>query len=135
MKKSRLINSDISAVVARMGHTDELTICDAGLPIPESILRIDLAIEQNLPRMLSVLDAILSELQIESVTIAEECKDASPEFHQKLISIIQRHSDSTSIVYVSHEVFKQRTNNSTAAVRTGECTPFANVILKSGVVF
>lgn len=135
MKKSRLLNADISAVVARMGHTDELTICDAGLPIPDSVRRIDLAVEQDLPRMLSVLDAVLSELQIESVTIAEECKDSSPEFHQKLISIIQRHSHSTSIFYVSHEVFKQHTKNSKAAVRTGECTPFANVILKSGVVF
>ncbi|GAM61192.1 ribose ABC transport system [Vibrio ishigakensis] len=33
MKKSTLINSEISYLVATLGHTDEITVCDAGLPI------------------------------------------------------------------------------------------------------
>ncbi|MEF1307007.1 RbsD/FucU domain-containing protein, partial [Vibrio owensii] len=39
------------------------------------------------------------------------------------------------INYVSHEDFKARTEQSRAVVRTGECTPYANVIFQAGVVF
>jgi D-ribose pyranase len=40
-----------------------------------------------------------------------------------------------AINYVSHEEFKQRTNESRAVIRTGECTPYANVIFQAGVTF
>ena len=36
---------------------------------------------------------------------------------------------------VEHERFKALTANAVAVVRTGECTPYANIILKSGVFF
>ncbi len=36
---------------------------------------------------------------------------------------------------VSHEQFKQLCKSARAVVRTGECTPYANVILESGVIF
>jgi D-ribose pyranase len=39
------------------------------------------------------------------------------------------------IEVVSHESFKARTSDAKAVVRTGEFTPYANVILIAGVVF
>ena len=39
------------------------------------------------------------------------------------------------IEYVVHSEFKQRSNQAKAVVRTGECSPYANVILYSGVPF
>lgn len=32
MKKGTVLNSDISSVISRLGHTDTLVVCDAGLP-------------------------------------------------------------------------------------------------------
>ncbi|EPJ52209.1 MAG: ribose ABC superfamily ATP binding cassette transporter, membrane protein [Osedax symbiont Rs2] len=135
MKKSRLINSEITAVIARMGHLDELTICDAGLPIPKSTPRIDLAISQNLPPLLSVLEAVFSELQVESVIIARECQTQSPNFYQRLMAVIDQQNPPVAVALLSHSELKAQTSNSQAIVRTGEYTPFANIILKSGVVF
>ncbi|MBD4719348.1 D-ribose pyranase, partial [Xanthomonas citri pv. citri] len=43
MKKGTVLNSDISSVISRLGHTDTLVVCDAGLPIPKSTTRIDMA--------------------------------------------------------------------------------------------
>lgn len=40
-----------------------------------------------------------------------------------------------NIIWVKHEELKKITRESEAIVRTGECSPYANVILKSGVVF
>ncbi|MCH3489705.1 D-ribose pyranase, partial [Enterococcus faecium] len=34
MKKGKVINSDISRVIAQMGHFDKLSIGDAGMPVP-----------------------------------------------------------------------------------------------------
>lgn len=48
MKKGVLLNSSISSVIARLGHTDKITIADAGLPIPSSVERIDLALTQGI---------------------------------------------------------------------------------------
>jgi D-ribose pyranase len=40
-----------------------------------------------------------------------------------------------SIETVTHLVFKEQTRSARAVIRTGEFTPYANVILVSGVVF
>ncbi|USH04495.1 hypothetical protein K6Q96_22475 [Grimontia kaedaensis] len=43
-EKSTLLNSDIAHLVSKLGYTDEYTICDAGLPIPQHVVRFDLAL-------------------------------------------------------------------------------------------
>lgn len=139
MKKSTLINSELSYLVATLGHTDEITICDAGLPIPDHVQRIDLALTHGVPSFLETVKVILSESQIEGVVIAQEFKQVSPDHHDALIAEINTESEVTgkaiNIEYVSHEAFKARTEQSRAVVRTGECTPYANVIFQAGVVF
>lgn len=139
MKKTRLLNSELSYLVATLGHTDEITIGDAGLPIPEGVERIDLALTQGVPGFLQTVETLLSESQIEGVVIAEETKQVSPELHEKLIELLKQDGLQTGkeivISYVSHEEFKVRSFDSKAVVRTGECTPYANVIFQTGVTF
>lgn len=139
MKKSTLINSELSYLVATLGHTDEITICDAGLPIPEQVQRVDLALTHGIPGFLETVRVILSESQIEGVVIAEEFASVSPTHHEALISELRAEEEATgkaiTVTYVSHEDFKTRTHQSRAVVRTGECTPYANVIFQAGVVF
>ncbi len=139
MKKNTLLNAELSYLIAKLGHTDEITICDAGLPIPEGVQRIDLALTQGIPGFLVTLKAILSEFQVESVVMAHEFAEISPELHDKLLSELGHElspsGEKPAVEYVSHEAFKTRTQRSRAIIRTGECTPYANVILKAGVVF
>ncbi len=139
MKKSTLINADLTYLAATLGHTDEITICDAGLPIPDQVKRIDLALTKGVPRFIDTVKVMLSEIQIEGVIIAEEFATISPEHHRELVAELkleeQRCGKSISIHYVSHEVFKAQTASSRAIVRTGEFTPYANVIFQAGVVF
>lgn len=42
MKKTALLNAQLSHCIATLGHTESLTICDAGLPIPLSVERIEI---------------------------------------------------------------------------------------------
>ncbi|MDA0150148.1 D-ribose pyranase [Vibrio sp. LaRot3] len=139
MKKSTLLNSEISYLVSTLGHTDETTVCDAGLPIPDEVQRIDLALTHGVPSFIATVKVMLDEAQFEGVIMAEEFAQVSPELHQQLCHLLeeeqQRTGKTITISYISHEQFKQRTAQSKAVIRTGECTPYANVIFQSGVVF
>jgi len=135
MKKGRLLNSEISSIISRMGHTDHITIGDAGLPIPKEVKRIDLAVEKGVPTFLGTLEVILDELKVEEVVIAKEIKAVSREFYFELLKLLEKKCGEITIIEVSHEEFKGMTKESKAVVRTGECTPYANIILKSGVTF
>ena len=132
MRKTVLLNSSISAVISQMGHTDMLTVGDCGLPIPEYVERIDLALKKGVPAFLETLDTILEELCVEKIILAEEIKAASPAMHDE---ILKRFGEKVEVEYVPHVEFKARTGESRAIVRTGECTPYANIILCSGVTF
>ncbi len=134
MKKSTLLNAPLSSVIATMGHTDSLTIADAGLPIPEKPTRIDLAICKDYPKFLPVLKATLEELCVERVVLAEEIKTHNKEVHQDIIDLLGKYGI-FQIDYCTHETFKSQTAQSKAVVRTGECSPYANILLFSGVTF
>lgn len=132
MKKGILLNSDISAVVARMGHTDRITIADCGLPIRGQAQRIDLAVKFGIPGFLETLDTVLSEMKVQKIILAEEIRSVSPEMDE---AIRNRFGEEVEVEYVPHEDFKKLTEQTAAVVRTGECTSYANVILESGVTF
>jgi D-ribose pyranase len=131
MKKGILLNSEVSAVIAQMGHTDMLVIGDCGLPIPDGVRRIDLALTQNVPGMIETLKVVLTELQVEEAILATEGIETSPQIYQAIKEILHN----TKVTFVTHEELKNMTKNAKACIRTGECTPFANIILKSGVTF
>ncbi len=139
MKKGMLLNSELSYIISKMGHTDGLTIGDAGLPIPDHVKRIDLALKKNVPSFLDTLVVVLSELRVEEVIIAKEMKAKSPKLYHQLLAMIENQENREGITIeikeVAHEDFKAMTAETKAVVRTGEETPYANIILKSGVVF
>ena len=131
MKKIGIINQPISFIVSGLGHKDRLVISDAGLPIPDHVTRIDLALQKGVPSFLQTVTVILVEMQIESAILATEIKANNPEVDKKLRELL----GDIPIVYVTHEEFKLETHSAKAIIRTGEFTPFANIILISGVVF
>ncbi|WP_139709337.1 D-ribose pyranase [Aeromonas allosaccharophila] len=139
MKRGVLLNAPLSALVAQMGHTDEITVCDAGLPIPAGPERIDLALMAGTPSLATVLTALLTDLVVEKVIMASEIKQISPAAHQALVDQLEAHATAQgkpiAIEYCLHEEFKTRSRQSKAIVRSGEVTPYANIILCAGVAF
>lgn len=133
MKKSGILNAPLSGIIARMGHTDKLVICDSGLPIPKSARVVDLALTKNIPRFLEVLKVVLEELEVEKAIIAKELINGN----NGLLNEIKSLMPGKKFEEVSHDEFKclTRENGDVAFVRTGEATAFANIILVSGVTF
>lgn len=139
MKKTTLLNAQLSYCIATLGHTDSLTICDAGLPIPLDVERVDLALTPGVPSFLQTLDVVTDEMYVERAVIAEEIKEKNPEIFTALLTKIHQleatQGNQIQVEFVPHETFKTLTHQSKAIVRSGECSPYANVILYSGVPF
>ncbi|WP_172188110.1 D-ribose pyranase [Lentilactobacillus kribbianus] len=131
MKKRGIINSNIAAVVANMGHNDWLSVGDAGMPVPNDISKIDLAVSAGTPSLEEVLINLLSEMEVQKVYLAEEIKKYNPD----QLMVIKKILPDVSIDFVTHEELKKNLKKTKAFIRTGEMTPYANIILESGVTF
>ncbi|AMM25282.1 D-ribose pyranase [Variovorax sp. PAMC 28711] len=132
MKRTSLLNSDLSQVIAMLGHGDMIVLGDAGLPIPDGPRRIDLAVSANVPRLGDVLRAVLTEMQVERVLLAREALD--PQAPDNLPAWCAGELP-VAPETISHEELKRLSARARAVVRTGECTPYANLVLIAGVTF
>jgi D-ribose pyranase len=132
MKRSGHLNRDVSRVLACMGHTDGLVIADCGLPVPPGVECIDLSLALGDPAFLHVLDTVLADLAVERAVFASEALERNPAVAQRARSLA---GEKMQVEFVAHELFKALTRNARAVIRTGEATPYANVILYSGVIF
>lgn len=135
MKKHGILNSSISKVLADLGHTDQITIGDCGLPIPASVEKIDLALALGSPSFDQVFELVLEDMKVEKVFLAAEIKEKNPEMLAKIEMLLDHEDPSIEIVWISHEQFKQQSHHSRAIIRTGEASPYSNIILQSAVVF
>ena len=131
MKKIGTLNQPLSSVISGLGHMDTIVVADAGLPIPSDTQRIDLALTKDIPGFIDTVAVIMEEVQVDQAIVAEEMLSESPQVYQQLQNLLAE----IPINAVSHNELKQRTGSARAVVRTGEFTPYANVILVSGVVF
>ena len=129
MKKQGILNRELAGIFAKLGHTDQIVIADCGLPIPDGVTCIDLAYKLGEPSFLSILDVVLEDLKVEKAILAQEIQTANAEVEAAIKNNID------VLDYVTHEQFKQLTKEAKVIIRTGEITPYANIILQSGVIF
>jgi D-ribose pyranase len=147
MKKSGILNAELLHIVSAMGHGDMLFIVDRGFPFPAHNLtkKIDLAVGLNIPRFLQVLEVVLEDLEIEKAIIAQETETVSPEVYKNMLKILEgvkNKGRKITIDTIPHTQFKhlglrgaEEGEEVKAIVRTGEFTPYSNIILISGVPF
>ncbi len=135
MKRNGILNADISRVLSYMGHTDTLAVGDCGLPIPEETERIDLALKLGVPSFMEVLEEVAKEMKIEKVVLAEEIREKYPNIHEEILELVNKMDTECSVEYVSHTKLKAQTKTCKAVIRTGETTPYANIILQSACLF
>ena len=133
MKKSGILNSDISRVLSYMGHTDTIAIGDCGLPIPDEVERIDLALAFGVPTFMQTLEIVAGDMKVEKIILAEEIKTQNPEVLRQVEELFA--GAEIEVEFVSHTELKEKTWDCKAVIRTGEITPYANIILQSGCIF
>jgi len=88
-----------------------------------------LALAFGNPSFLDILNLLKDEVVIEKVTIATEMEEKNKMLYKEITESFP------AIEKVSHEEFKEKTKQAMAVIRTGEATPYANIILHAGVLF
>ena len=136
MRKGRLLHAELLEVIAAAGHGQTVVVADAGLPIPPEAPRIDLAVAPGVPSFAEVLDAVVAEMAVERLVIAAEADARGGALRQTLQQAFDAAGEPLPPVeVVDHEELKRRCSEALAVVRTGEQTPYFNVVLVAGVTF
>jgi len=129
MKRSGILNAQLSRALAELGHGHLVVVGDAGLPRPAGVECVDLALELGVPSFAQVLTALASELVVEQAVLANEALDSNP----AVVDLVTDLAGPPELV--SHEELKRLSQSARVYVRTGEATPYANVVLRCGVPF
>lgn len=128
MRDDGIWNPRLAAVIARAGHGDLVVIADPGFPVPADVETIDLVWARNEPRFLPVVDAVAHELTIELAFAASEATDATRDDLARALPGVR-------VEQIPHDELKHLVRTATVVVRTGEATPYSNVVLHCGVPF
>ena len=131
MKKSGVLNSDISRVLSYMRHTDTICISDCGLPCPDETELIDISLEKGVPDFVRVLKAVVNDMSVEKIFLAEEIRVKNP----AVLKEIQTLLPGVKTDFMPHEEFKKKLLSCKAVVRSGEASPYVNIILQSACIF
>lgn len=132
MLKQGIINPQLAKALSSLGHTDTIVLADAGLPIPKGTERVDLAWKANEPRLLPVLKEILEHTVVQRAYLAEEIKsESNAEMHKEILNTL----GDIPVTYIPHVKLKEMSGEARCIIRTGEFSPYPNVILESGCPF
>ena len=130
MKLNGILNSAISKALSELGHTDKIAIGDCGLPI-EDAKKIDISLRLGEPSFSDVLEEVLKDFSVEKYTAASEISEQNPDQLEKIRSLLSDAEEE----FISHEDFKKSLTDVKYIIRTGEATPYSNIILQSKNIF
>jgi D-ribose pyranase len=131
-KDMRILNGQLAKAIVCLGHGEILAIADAGLPIPPGVESIDLSLVPGTPSFIDVLTAIAGVCAIEKALVANETEDTNPELYKRIVELI---ADNIPIELLPHQELKKRLGSARVIVRSGECTPYANIALIGSAPF
>ncbi|MDI3318041.1 MAG: D-ribose pyranase [Bacillota bacterium] len=132
MRRDGLLHAELLGLLAALGHGQTIVVADAGLPVPPGVRRIDLAVTPGLPGFLPVLEAVTGAMVVEGATVAEELARGNASLLESVRRLL---GPGVRVEAVPHEELKRLSGLAAAVVRTGEFTPYANVLLRAGVAF
>jgi D-ribose pyranase len=128
MLKNGILNYQILSLLARVRHTNTLVIADRGFPFWPGVETIDLALVDDVPTVLQVLNAIRPNYSISQIYMAEEflgenTKNICEQFARSIAEV--------PVVYEAHNDFKKRVPQAIGLIRTADTIQYANMILVS----
>lgn len=135
---SPLISPELLAVLARMGHGDEIVFADAHFPAESFNSRVLRADGLRIPDILAAilplfeLDTYVPHPLVMMDAVEGDTLDPSVE-KAYLESIRITNPDVAPIERIDRFAFYERTKSAFAVVITGEIAKYGNIILKKGV--
>ena len=128
MLKTGILHPGINSLLSRVRHTNTLVIADRGFPFWPQIETIDIALIDDLPQVLDVLQAIRANFTAGRAFMAEEFRVANT---SQTVQSFETALAGISLTFDPHTEFKKRVPLAIGLIRTGDTTQYANMIIES----
>jgi D-ribose pyranase len=128
MLLSGILNPHLLSLVARVRHTNALVIADWAFPSWPGLETVDLALTNGVPTVLQVLEVLLPNWKCGEAYMAEEFRPHNP---PALQAAFAHALGSTPITFEPHVLLTKRVPGAIGLVRTGDTTPYGNIVLVS----
>ena len=128
MLKTGILTPQLNALLARVRHTNTLVIADRGFPFWPQLETVDLALVDDIPTVLAVVQAVRPNFSIGAAWMAEEfLKHNSQETRAAFAAALA----GIPLTHEPHATFKKRVPQAIGLIRTGDTIQYANLILES----
>ena len=128
MIKTGILNPHVLDLLARVRHTNTLVIADRAFPFWPQIETVDISLVDGVPTVLQVLHAVRDHCVIGKAWMAREFLKTNDIRTQASFATAFKGLELTREAHVD---FKKRVPNAIGLIRTGDTTPYGNVILES----
>lgn len=126
MLRSGILHPQLNSLLSRVRHTNTLVIADRGFPFWPQIETVDLALIDDLPTVLDVLQAIVPNFVIGNAWMASEFTQHNDHaLQQRFRSLLPQ------LAFEPHADLKCRVPAAIGLVRTAGTAQYSNVILQS----
>ena len=134
-----ILSPELLKVLCEMGHSDRLVIADGNFPA-ESMGRNAIVIRCDGHGVPELLDAILTVFPLDTydkenfLVMQVVDGDPIPEIWNDFQNILNTYEPDCQITYIERFAYYERARKAYAVIATGETAPYANVVLKKGIV-
>lgn len=129
MLKSGILNPALLELLGRFRHTNLIVIADRGFPSWPALPTVDISLVDDVPTVRQVVRAVVQHCTIGAAWMAEELKRNNPE------GVVREYAHLVAPIEIHFEphatAFKPRVPSAIGLIRTGDTTPFGNIILES----
>lgn len=126
MLKSGIINPALAALLCKFRHTNWLAVADRNFPSWPELETVDISLDDNIPTVCQVLESLNKYYVIGAVRMAREFRE-----HGGNVAQFQAFLPNAQIQFEPHIELKKRVPHCIGLIRTGDTTPYANILLQS----
>lgn len=128
MLQSGILNPHVLDLIARVRHTNTLVIADWAFPYWPEIETVDISLTHGIPTVLDVLDLLTPVFKIGRIWQADEFVSGNP---QETVERFAKSFGKIPLTREAHLDFKKRVPHTIGLIRTGDATPYGNLIIES----
>ena len=128
MLQTGILNPQLLELIARIRHTNTLVIADWAFPYWPQIETVDISLTRGIPTVLDVLDLLTPVFKIGRIWQADEFVSSNP---AETVDRFAKSFGEIPLTREAHVEFKKRVPHAIGLIRTGDPTPYGNIILES----
>jgi D-ribose pyranase len=128
MLQTGILNPHLLDLLARVRHTNTLVIADWAFPFWPEIETVDISLTHGIPTVLDVLDLLTPVFKIGRIWQADEFV---PTNTPEAVARFTKSFGEIPLTREAHLDFKKRVPHAIGLIRTGDPTPYGNLILES----